>query len=374
MTRWEEIRSLFPVLDKCTYLNTAGGGPLSVQAAEQAKTYYDEMVADGDNKWGEWLERVEQTRRHLASVLNCTPEEIAFVSNASQGLNLLADMLDRSGEVLTMRDDFPSVTLPWLHRGYSVRFVSSESDGTIPFESLDKVIGPNTKYLVASHVQYRTGFRFNLEELGDFCRTKGLLLALDVTQSFGVVPIDVKRSGIDALVFSGYKWMGAGYGIAPLFVKREIFQSRGLPAVGWRSAKEPFSMINDRLDLTTEARGLEQGHPPFAGIFALRGALQLMEELSLERIEARIHELTDYLHARIDEANIAIRSPRPLEARAGITMVGVTNPGEIAKKLKERNVFVSARGESLRVSLNYYNNRDDIDRFTSALIDVLGGD
>jgi selenocysteine lyase/cysteine desulfurase len=180
----------------------------------------------------------------------------------------------------------------------------------------------------------------------------------------------VSQPGIDALVFSGYKWIGAGYGIAPLYVRKETLEARGLPAVGWRSTKKPYDLTNDRLDLTGEARGFELGHPPFPGIFALNGALQLIDEISIGRIEARVHELTQHLHARMDEAKIPIRSPRAQKHRSGITMVGVDDPAAVAQELKERNVFTSARGESLRVSLHFYNNHDDIDRFASALADI----
>jgi selenocysteine lyase/cysteine desulfurase len=220
-------------------------------------------------------------------------------------------------------------------------------------------------------VQYCTGFRANLEELGRLCRSRGWHFVVDATQSFGTVPIDTQKTQVDALIYSGYKWVTAGYGIAPVYVRKEILEERALPAVGWRSVKQPYDLINDRLDLTTEARGLELGHPPFPGIFALRGALRLLQEIDIVNIEARIHELTERLHKRMDEMGVTVLSPRKQDCRAGITMLGVPDPKGAAAGLEARNVFVSARGRGIRVAVHFYNNGGDIDCLAEALVGIL---
>ncbi|MFQ5790817.1 MAG: aminotransferase class V-fold PLP-dependent enzyme [Acidobacteriota bacterium] len=369
MIDWHKVRAYFPALEKCVYLNTAGGAPISRQAEGEVKRYVDEIYQCGDTKWDEWLHRSEDVRRRLAAFLKVSANEIAFLPNASVGMNVVADLLGGEGEVLTLADEFPSVSLPWLNRSRPVRFLTTEKDGSIDIQALKEEVKPETECLAASHVQYRTGFRFDLAALGRLCRSKGLRLAVDGTQSFGAFPIDVRQCHIDALVFSGYKWSMAGYGIAALYVRKEILETRPLPAVGWRSAKAPYELVNDRLVLSQDARALELGHPPFPGIFALGGTLTLLEEIGIEAIETRIHELTEILHARLERAGIPIRSTRGREHRSGITMVGVKEPTEITARLKEKNVFVSARGDSLRVSLHFYNNEEDIHRLMHALTD-----
>jgi cysteine desulfurase/selenocysteine lyase len=368
---WDEIRSYFPAVEGCAYLNTAAGGAMCRQAAEEAKAYYDEMTAHGDNMWDDWLERTEDTRDLVAELLNAKPVEIAFLSNTSAGLNVVCDLLDEGKEVLTLADEYPSVSLPWLHRRVPVRFLPTRDDGSIDSGDIEKAAGANTGIVAVSHVQYRTGFRCSLEELGRLCRNRGWYLVVDATQSFGTMPIDTQGSHVDALIFSGYKWVTAGYGIAPVFVSKEILEKRPLPAVGWRSVKEPYALVNDRLDLTTEARGLELGHPPFPGIFALRGALHLLRDVGIGKIEARINELTTYLHQRMDDLGVTLLSPRRRERRAGITMLGVPDPKRVAAELQARHVFVSARGRGIRVAIHFYNNRSDIDRLAETLVDSL---
>ena len=360
MTDWDAIRAHFPALHGRVDLNTAGGGPMCREAVERVRQYYDEFYREGDTHWNAWLERVEQTRQKLAGFLGISPDAIAFLANASQGLNLIADLLSGDGRVVALSDDFPSVTMPWLARRRDVEFLESP-------DQLEDALRASPAVLAVSLVQYKTGFRLDLERVSALCREHGTALVLDATQAFGVMSIDLERCPVDAFVFSAYKWATAGYGIAPLVVRRTLVEERGLPSVGWRSAREPYDLESTKLDLTTEARGLELGHPPFAGVFALAGALELIESIGLAAIEARVAHLLDELHRGLEARGIPIDSPREPGARSPITMIRVPDPQATAAALAERNVFVSARGEGLRVSVHYYNNEDDLEAFFAAL-------
>ncbi|MCH8267210.1 MAG: hypothetical protein IH846_06825, partial [Acidobacteria bacterium] len=89
---------------------------------------------------------------------------------------------------------------------------------------------------------------------------------------------------------------GASY---PILIREDLLASRALPMVGWRSARTPYALVNDRLDLAAHTTTLELGHPLFPGIFALGGALRLFEEIGSDQITARSHALTAYLHRRL---------------------------------------------------------------------------
>ena len=367
---WQAIRALFPAVERYTYLNTASGGVMSAYAAEAARRYYDEAHTQADVLWDDWLDRAERVRAQTARLLNADPDEIAFLPNASLGLNLTAHLFDSEGGVLTTEDEFPSDTLPWLQRGHPVRFLPTDDDGGVSPEAIAGAVEPQTRHLVTSFVQYRTGFRHDLAALGRLCRARDLTFIVDATQGVGVFPIDVRRQQIDVLVFSGYKWATAGYGIAVLFIRKDLLASRALPMVGWRSARTPYALVNDHLDLAAHTTTLELGHPLFPGIFALGGALRLFEEIGSEPIEARVLTLTDYLHRCLDEHDITILSTQNPTHRSGITMLGVEEPQRVVDELKAQGIYIAARGRGIRVSLHCYNNHDDIDRFVEALIRV----
>jgi len=368
---WLEVRQLFPIVNNCTYLNTASRGAVSSRVVEAVQNYYEILCSRGDLTLDDWLGNVETTRRQLADFIGADGDALAFLSNSSLGMNFAAQLFTGVGEVVTVSSEFPSVTLPWLQRNYSVRFVQSQPDGTIRLEDIERVITENTKYLVTSYVQYSTGFRHDLAELGQLCRDKGLIFVVDATQAFGAFPIDVEKHHIDILVFSGYKWATAGYGIAGLYVRKEVLASHKLPAVGWRSAKYPNQMLNNQLDLSTTAAALELGHPPFAGIVALSAAIGLLLEIGLESVERRILELTNYLHTQLCANDISVVSPWLPKHCSGISVIAVDNPKAVAEELKKRNIIVSARNEGLRVSLHFYNDHIDVNRLLSELIEIL---
>ena len=370
MIDWQKIRSDFPAVENSTYLCTAGGGCLSAAAKKEIDRYYDEMHLQGDVCWDAWLARTENVRRRLASMLNAEPYEIAFLTTTSLGMNYAADLFNVEQEVLTLQNEFPSVTLPWLHRGYPVQFLPVQPDGGYDFDTFDLPAERHNRIFATSFVQYATGFRQNLTELGQFCEVHDLALIVDATQGFGVFPIDVKRDKIDMLIFSGYKWAGAGYAIAPMFIRHELLSTTKLPAVGWRSSKMPYALRNNEIDFHHDASALELGHPPFPGIFALGGALQQLEEIGLEQVESRVHELTGMLHQKLDAIGAEIISTRDRAHRSGITMVAVNEPKQVAEALAKRNIHVSARGRGIRVALHFYNNEQDIEIFVGALAEL----
>ena len=364
---WSEIRALFPAAEQYTYLNTAAAPPLSILAAREGQRYYDEMAEHGDVAWDGWLCQVEEIREKLASFINGDARSIAFTYSTSHGMNLIAGILDRSGDVLCPADEFPSCTLPWLQQRYRVHFVRSRDRGVVDVDDIQRSITTETRVLVTSYVQFATGFRHDLVALGRLCRERNLVFVVDATQGMGVFPIDVVNSGIDFLVFSGYKWAQAGYGVGGLYVAPRFLNPTAFPVAGWWSARDPEAVVNDRLDLKETAAALEVGCPHFAGIFALGAALTLFEEIGKSRIEERIHELTDYLHQRLQADRFNIASPLNRDQRSGITIVEMPNAPDIVKRLAEKKIIVSARGKGLRVSVHIFNNFDDIDRLVAGL-------
>jgi cysteine desulfurase/selenocysteine lyase len=364
---WSQIRALFRAAERYTYLNTAAAPPLSLLAAREGKCYYDEMAEHGDVRWESWLCQAEQIREKLASFINADARGVAFTYSTSHGMNLIAGILDHCGDVLCPADEFPSCTLPWLQQRYRVDFVCSRDRGVIDLDDIQKSITANIRVLVISFVQFATGFRQDLVALGRLCRERNLIFVVDATQGMGVFSIDVVNSGIDFLVFSGYKWAQAGYGVGGLYLAPRFLSPTSFPGAGWWSARDPEAVVNDRLDLKQTAAALEVGCPHFAGIFALGGALTLFEEIGKLRIEERIHELTDYLHHRLEAERFNIASPLKREQRSGITIVEIHNAPDIVKCLAEKNIIVSARGKGLRVSVHIFNNFDDIDRLIVGL-------
>lgn len=367
---WNEIRAQFPAITCSTYLNSASASPISKEAAEVGKLFYDDVLLHGDSNWAEWLKKVEEAREKVANLINADKSEIAFIPNTSYGMNLVAEMLEGKGEVITMNDEFPSSTLPWINRNFKLDFVMPEGC-TYTLGVIRQSLKKNIKILVTSHVQFSTGFKQDLVGLGDFCREKNLIYVVNATQSIGAMPIDVKKSNIDFLVFSSVKWLMTGEGIGAIYINRRWHNKLKWPIVGWLSVKDTETYDNKHLCLKDDASVLDIGALPLHSIFVLGKATDIVFRIGAENIENRIYELGDYLIKKIRELKLEIISPIEKEHRAGIIVVKVKNPEEIAKELFQKGIIVSSRKEGLRISVHIYNNEEDIDKFILELKNIL---
>lgn len=366
---WVAFRSKFPALNKYTYLNTAGGGPISDRAASAGRAYYDEAEHRADTAWNEWLHRSDKVREQVASLVGGETSQVSFLQNSSLGLNVIARSFEQPTNVVALDKEFPSCTTPWMRAGHRVRFIETPPDGSFDPCDLRRALRPSDQVFVLSSVQFATGFRSNLEQLGSVCENAGVHFVVDATQSICSYELDMVRDHINGLVFSGYKWATAGYGIAVMCLKGELAE-RQPPLVGWRSADAPYLLENDRLNLSTSGIGHEMGHPTFPGIFTLGAALSLFDEFGVENVSARIDGLCEKLRDRLRDGGFRIVSSLEPGTTSGITLIAVEESDEWAEALQRRNVWVSSRRGSLRISVHAYNNENDLEHLIEAMQEI----
>jgi cysteine desulfurase/selenocysteine lyase len=130
MAIWDEVRRDFPVLERLAYLNAAAIGPIPRPVREAIDQFNRSLEEGGDRDWKQWMDRREEVRARVASFIGAAYEEIAFVPNTSAGINLIVDMIGSAGAVLSSELEFPTVTLPWLHRGIAVHLLPA-ADGIV---------------------------------------------------------------------------------------------------------------------------------------------------------------------------------------------------------------------------------------------------
>lgn len=375
---WKAIRKEFPLLKRYVYLNSAAMSLLSRSLVEKVQNYYQDLLFHGDIHFENWAEELENTRKLLARFISCQPKEIAFTSNTSNSVNYIADILKNEGELLTLRDEFPASTLPWIHRGHSLRFVESENYRYTP-EQIQNCISKETGIFLASHVQYSTGFRLNLPAISSLVQElkrpngkKDFYFAVNVTQSLGVFPLNVQEMNIDFLAGNGLKWAMSGYGIG-IFYMRESLQSRfSFPMASWLSVEDPFSMENEFPQWKKDCSVLEGGGSSFVNLLALGVSLRFLESLGIEKIQERILSLRRVAIEEIQKRSLTLLSPIEHESEAsGILLLSFPNAELLRKELEKRSIIVSVRKGCLRISFHVYNNEDDLFRFFQALDEIL---
>ena len=367
MINWEEVRRQFPVTDSSTYLNTAAAGPLPRETSQAAIQYYQQMMNDGDVHWDDWLEKREQLRRAVAAFINAEPDEIGLTTNTSSGMNLIVDALADHGEVISCDLEFPVSTIPWMNRRIPVHLLKS-IQGEVKLADVTAAMNVRTGVISLSHVQFSNGFRIDLEALGAL---KGKhALVVNASQSAGVFEIDVKRMRIDALCATGHKWMLSGYGSGFVYLSRELLERSKPRAIGWLSVKEPYNDRNDEVHLRPDtAARAELGCPHFAGIFALGASVKMFSKLGLPAIQERALELNCYLTGRLAESGWQVLSPLRLEtARSAETLVAAAEPERLVTQLAAQGIIVTKKPTGIRVSTDFFNSKDDIDRLIEALV------
>jgi selenocysteine lyase/cysteine desulfurase len=364
---WARVRAEFSVTESYAYLNSAGAGPVSRRVADAAGEFYRETMESGDRRWEVWLARRERMRADVARLINAEPDEIAFTTNTSSGMNLIVDTLEGVGRVVSCELEFPVTTLPWLHRGLRVRFVKAPGGVVRTEDVLAAAAGDERSVICLSHVQYSNGLRTPIEEIG---ANKGRhLFVVNASQSAGVFPIDVKRMGIDALCATGHKWMLAGYGSGFVYLSRGLLDATRPRAVSWMSVEDPFAMHNDSYRLRTDAAARsETGCPHFAGIFALGESTRRLLELGAERVERRALALNRQLTESLSVAGWQVLSPLGDEAwRSAETLVSVEDPRLAVRHLSRQRVAVTIKPEGFRAATHFFNDESDIARLVNAL-------
>jgi len=368
-TQWSEIRRDFPVLARSVYLNAAAASPTPRPVRAAVDAFYRRLEEEGDVPWDEWLAQVEAIRERVARFVGAEADEVTFVPNTSTGINLIVDLLAEDGPVLAAEPEFPTITLPWVHRGVEVRFVTPEN-GTLPPSLFAKERAPQAATIAVSHVQFSNGCRVDLEALGALKGGRNLVVI--GSQSAGAFPIDLRRAKIDAFATAGHKWMCAGYGAGFAVIRRALLERRKPRAIGWLSVENPYAFDNRRYRLLPSAKRSEVGCPPFAAIFALGAAVDYVSSIGIDAIATRVLSLNTYLTDGLRQAGFEILSPAGA-FRSGQTLCAVSDPARVAGRLRERGIHVTEKAQGLRIATHFFNDESDVDACVAALAAETGG-
>jgi selenocysteine lyase/cysteine desulfurase len=326
---------------------------------------------EGFIHYPEWMKTVEKTRTLFALLINADPSEICFAANTSEALSMVAGGLSwKPGDKIVVPvPDFPSNVYPWVNlerAGVEVCFLR-KTGGRFGVSNIEAVLRPGTKLVAVSSTDFTTGFRCDLEEIGDFCRQKGILLCVDAIQSLGAIPLDVKGCGVHFLACGGHKWLLSAMGIGALYISREANDLMRPIKVGWHSVENEEDFYNLELRLKVDARRFEPGTLNLAGITALGAALEMLLEIGIEYIFGAISELNATISSELRARDLKIISPMEPGHSSGILSFVPDDAGRLFRHLLKRKVLAAQRGNAVRLSPHFYNDASDIERLLQAL-------
>ena len=370
----------FPVLRRWNFFNHAGVCPIPQVAADALRKFADEASA-GAYLGTNWYPDLDKLRALAARVINADREEIALVKNTSEGISIVANGLDWQwgDRIVTTSVEYPANVYPWMEvvrgRGAKLVMVPEEQgpNGTrvVPVEKiLQEAADPRTRIVSLSHVEFASGQRHDVAQIGAFCRANKKLFNVDAIQSIGAVPVDVKAMHIDYLCADGHKWMLGPEGAGIFFCRKELLERTRPLMVGAMNVINALEYGSYDYTLRPDAGRFECGSLSLASFFSLRASLELLESIGLANIASRIKHLTDRLISGLIGKGYLVVSPRQGEQWSGIVSFASLKHRheDIFRTLRrEHHTEIALREGRLRASPHFYNTDEQIDR----LIDVL---
>lgn len=365
---WDKVRAEFPALANWTYLNTATFGHLPRRATDAVSRHFahrDELAC-GD--FLNWFDDADRLRAKLGQLFHAGAEDVCFIPATAHALSLLMNGIAwKAGDrIVTLSPEFPNnVYYPALLAAQGVELVES------PWPLYDS-IDERTKLVIVSAMNYSTGFRPPLAELGKFLRERGVLFYVDGTQGAGVFEIDLQAIDPDVFAVHGYKWMNAPAGAGFAYVAPRVREWLPPMVVGWRSDRgwrEVNNLNHGAPVLSDDAEKYEGIMLPSTLLYAFEASVDLIRELGIGQIEARALSLSQLVRDGLAKlgAKFADPGPSPIVAARWPHREAVA----LAAALKQQHILVSARHGYLRISTHFFNHEQDVSHCLTQLAKLL---
>lgn len=369
---WTALREEFPVTQRWAFFDHAAVSPLPRRTRAALCAWADDLMDHGVVSDPHWVRRVAEVRTLAGRLLNADPLDVAFIKNTSEGIGFIAEGIrwQPGDNVVTAQEEYPANLYPWMNlaeRGVEVRMVQSRGP-RVEIDDLRQAIDNRTRLLTLSFVEYSSGFRNDLDAVGQLCREKGIRFLVDAIQGLGVFPVDVQRTPIDFLAADGHKWLLGPEGAGIIYIRRERLNELRTVSVGWNSVvnSRDFSRLDFRLK--PHAGRWENGTLNHSGITGLGASLELLLELGIPQVRERIRDLTDHLCTAAVRQGIAVFSSRVGEDWSGIVSLCVSGDLQALKqRCRAEGIIVNHRAGRLRVSPHCYNTHDELDRLLHLL-------
>lgn len=372
-------RELFDLPMDVSYLNCAYQSPklrTSIAAAqkETLRSARPWTISSED-----FFGPAEHLRGLFAHLIDAEPDDIAIVPSVSYGISIAAANLAVAAgqQIVVLSEQFPSNVYPWkelANPGDPVLRVIERPTGGNWTDQVLASIDSSCAIAALPAVHWTDGYCLDIHTISEQCQTSGSALVLDMTQSLGVMPFSVRETDVDFIAVASYKWLLGPLGLSFLYVNPRHQQGRPIE-FGWlgRAGSEDFSRLVDYTDeFQPGARRFDAGQRTNNSLIASANcALEQVLEWGTSGIQQYLGHLTREI---AHQSGIRGLRCTPVEARAP-HLLGIELPEDsipaVAAALAAEKVFVSVRGNKLRVAPYMYNSDQDIDRLFEILDQVI---
>ncbi len=368
-------RNLFDIPDEIAYLNCSYMSPLPRASREAGQS----GVARKSEPWKisaqDFFSESETARGLFAELIGGDRDGVAIIPSASYGIGLAAANLPlASGQtIVLLEDQFPSNVYPWrdlaARAGATIVTVLRPPDFDWTAALLAQ-IDERTGIVAVPHCHWTDGSLIDLARIGERARSVGAALVVDGAQSVGAHPFSVAEIQPDFLVAVTYKWLLGPYSLGFVYVAPRWREGVPLES-NWitREQSEDFNgLVNYRDTFQPGTRRYDMGERSnFALMPIAIASLRQLLEWRVEEIAATLRELTAHIEEGARRVGL---DPVPGERRVG-HLIGLRSSAplqpDLSKQLAAEGIYVSFRGNAIRVSPHLYNTHEEVDRLFQAL-------
>ncbi len=368
-------RDLFAIPEDVAYFNCAYMSPLLTEVAALGEAGIRRKCAPWQIGIDDFFADAERFRRAMAALMNAADGDIAIVPSASYGVAIAARnvKLAAGQEVLVLEEQFPSNYYAWVRQamrvGAAVRAVPRPASGDWT-EAVLGALSPRVAVLAAPNCHWSDGGLLDLETIGPECRRRGIALVLDLTQSLGALPFDVRRVNPAFVVAATYKWLLGPYAIGALYASEPYHDGEPLEE-NWitRRGSERFSAVAEYTpEFAAGARRYDVGERAnFALLPMAVAAAERLRQWGVANIAATLGRMNDSLAEALTARGFRVY-PRRYSAPHFLSLrLPEGAPSDVAGALARQQVYVSVRGRSLRITPHLYNTEADCRRLIAAV-------
>lgn len=329
----------------------------------------------------------DSTRDVVKDFIHCnSPKEVVFTSGTTHSINLVVFgymkyHLQAGDEVLLSKAEHASNVLPWLRLaeeiGIVVRYIPLSDDYSLDYQDVLLSITDKTKVISLAHVTNVIGDCRDISCIGRLCASRGILFHVDGAQSVPHMKVDFQASHIDFLSFSGHKMCGpTGVGV---LVAREELLKEMMPVFYGGGMNLSFDSTG-KYQLVDYPSLFEAGTPPILEVLGLKSAIEYLMDIGMEKIQQYESELKQYLLSELKTLPDVVLYNQ--DSSSGILVFNVRGVSsvDVSKYLNHYHICVRAGSHcskmlkenmdissTVRVSLYFYNTKEEIDYFISVL-------
>jgi cysteine desulfurase/selenocysteine lyase len=352
------------------FLNAASTGPLPQRSVDVLSEWARLRATPHKLKDDLLFNTLARSRELIAKLIHARPDEIALATNTGYGINLAARSLPLAeGDVIvTPHREFPANVYPWMgaakERDLRYRLVPVRQGERVEDALIKTLVDPNVKCVAVSWVDFLTGYRVDIEELGRACRAKGAYFVVDGIQGLGALELDLSHGLVDIFASGAQKWLLSPWGSGFVYVRKDLIPKLEPNPVSWMAPKstDDFRRLLD-FDPTwrDDARRFEFVTLPFQDFAAMNASLEMFTELGPANIARHIASLAgEIVMAAERRRDVEIVTPTDAKQRAGVVSLRPADGQRVSDALKAAGVTHSVRERAVRLAPHVYNTSAEI--------------